>query len=207
MAENDQQATGTNNTATEGQQTDEAAKTAATASEAPKDQAPGDQTKPAEGEKPAPNAPEKYGEFKAPEGLVLDKAVIGEFEGLARELDLSQDNAQKIIDRIGPRLAQRQADQIKDAIETAQKQWVDAAKTDKEYGGDQFDNSISISRKAIEAFGTPELKQLLNDSGLGNHPEMIRFCLRIGKKISEDTHVAPSGANQAEKTPAQKLYG
>ena len=62
--------------------------------------------------------------------------------------------------------------------------------------------------KAIETFGTPELRSLLDSTGMGNHPEVVRLALKIGKAISEDTIVrgrnTPSGG---AKDPASVLYG
>jgi hypothetical protein len=46
-----------------------------------------------------------------------------------------------------------------------------------------------VAKKALDAFGTAELRSLLNESGLGNHPEVIRFMFRAGKAISEDSMV------------------
>ncbi len=43
-----------------------------------------------------PKAPEKY-EFKAPEGREFDSEVVKNFSEVARELNLTQDAAQKIL--------------------------------------------------------------------------------------------------------------
>lgn len=52
-------------------------------------------------------APEKY-EIKAADGMTLDAVTLGEFEGLARELNLSQEKAQKVTD-LGAKMAERWA--------------------------------------------------------------------------------------------------
>jgi len=176
-------------------------------------QADGGETKPAEGDagkkaddngKPQ-GAPEKY-EFNAPEGVSLDKGVIGDFEGIARELNLSQESAQKLIDTLGPKLAASQSDQIKSTIAEAQATWLDASKTDKEFGGDALNANLGAAKKALDAFGTPELKQLLNESGLGNHPEVIRTFVRIGKQISDDGIVKGHPPGNGPKPPEKVLY-
>jgi hypothetical protein len=59
----------------------------------------------------------------------------------------------------------------------------------------------------VTGFGTPELRTLLNESGLGNHPEVIRMMYRAGKAISEDRFVAPSaGGPTGSKDFAKSLY-
>ena len=68
--------------------------------------------------------------------------------------------------------------------------------SDDEFGGETFDANLKVAKSALDAFGTDPFKQLLSESGLGNHPEVIRFMYRAGKAISEDSYVGNSqGAN------------
>ena len=59
-----------------------------------------------EGEKPEPI---EYEDFTTPEGVTLDEEVLGEFKGIAKELGLPQDKAQKFVD-MATQLQQKQAD-------------------------------------------------------------------------------------------------
>lgn len=143
----------------------------------------------------AQGAPEKY-EFSAPEGREFDPKVIEAYSEAARELNLTNDAAQKLLDKVAPTLESRQQEQF----ETIRAKWGDDAKTDKEFGGDKLTESLGVARKALDQFGTPELRTLLNESGLGNHPEVIRFMVRAGNAISEDKFVggrAPTGQRDA----------
>lgn len=160
-------------TATQGQQ-------AADAAPAGKEPAPADAAK-TEASAEAKAAPETY-EFKAPEGRVFDSEVIAEYSKVAKELNLSQEAAQRVLDAVGPKLAERQAAQI----EAVRNGWADNSKADKEFGGDKLTENLGVAKKALDQFGTAELRSLLNESGLGNHPEVIRFMYRAGKAISED---------------------
>lgn len=149
--------------------------------------------------------PEKY-EFKAPEGVTLDSELLGEFEAIAKDMKLSQDEAQKVAD-VGAKLAQKiQAAQVQ-AVEQAAAEWAKAASTDKEFGGDKLTENLAVGKKALDAFGTPELRTLLNTSQLGNHPEVIRFFVRAGKAISEDRMVnGGTGQPAAPRSIAEALY-
>lgn len=140
-----------------------------------------------EADKPA-GAPEKY-EFKAPEGVQLDAELMGEFEGIARELDLPQDKAQLVVDKLAPKVAERMVAQQAQVVQQARTEWADSARADKEFGGDQLPANLAMAHKAMTTFGTPELRTLLDESGLGNHPEVIRAFYRAGKAISEDSRV------------------
>lgn len=145
-------------------------------------------------------APEKY-EFTAEEGKEFDPVVMEKFSEVAKELNLSQDNAQKLIDKIAPALAERQMAQL----ESAKEAWADSARSDKEYGGDKLTENLAVAQKAMNQFGSPELRTLLNESGLGNHPEIIRAFYRAGKAISEDSFV-PNGGGNASQADAKSFY-
>lgn len=138
----------------------------------------------AKAEAEAKAAPEKY-EFKAPEGKQFDAEVLTAYSEVARELNLSQEAAQRVLDAMAPKMAERQVAQI----EAVQRGWIDSAKSDKEFGGEKLPENLGVAKKALDAFGTTELRTLLNESGLGNHPEVIRFMFRAGKAISEDRMV------------------
>lgn len=147
-------------------------------------------------DKKADTAPEKY-EFKAPEGREYDAEVINNFSEVAKELNLSQDAAQKLLDKMAPIVEQRQIQQI----EQVRTQWADASKNDKEFGGDKLQDNLAVAKKALDQFGTPELRTLLNESGLGNHPDVIRFMYRAGKAISEDSYVGADVGRSGKSQP------
>lgn len=146
-------------------------------------------------------APEKY-EFKAPEGTEYDSGILDVFAGAAKEADLTQDAAQKLIEKMAPAIAARQADQVK----AIHKEWQDASSADKEFGGEKLSENLGVARKALENFGSPDLRKLLDETGLGNHPEVIRFMYRAGKAISEDKFVGGSAAGKSTPNPANVLY-
>lgn len=151
-------------------------------------------------DKPA-GAPEKY-EFKAPEGREFDAKVLEQFSEVAKELNLSEADAQKVIDKIAPALAAKQTE----VLEAARVQWETDAKGDKEFGGDKLTENLAVAKKALDKFGTPELRELLNTSGLGNHPEIIRAFYRAGKAISEDKFVGGNPSPGDGKSLADRLY-
>jgi hypothetical protein len=152
-------------------------------------------------EKKPEGAPESY-DFKAPEGVQFDDTVIGAFAEVAKELNLPQDQAQKVLDKMAPVIAARQLERF----ETARNDWAEAAKSDKEFGGAKLAENLSLAKKALDTFATAELRELLDQSGLGNHPEVIRMFYRTGKAISEDRFVGGKRDQQAQQTVAQRMY-
>jgi hypothetical protein len=147
-------------------------------------------------------APEQY-EFNAPEGLVIDEQTIGKFSEVAKELNLPQEAAQKILDQVAPVMAKQQTEML----QNLNAQWVEGTKSDKEIGGEKLQENLAVAQKAMKAFGTPELSKLLNESRLGNNPEVIRFMYRAGKAISEDKFVAGGNSRpNGGRDPAKSLY-
>ncbi|MBE4833272.1 peptidase [Enterobacter cloacae complex sp. P47BA] len=150
--------------------------------------------KPADGDKPAEEsddekqkqegAPEKY-EFTAGEGVELDTEALKDFEPVARELNLTNEQAQKLVDAYPKILAgvqQRQAE----AWQAQTEQWAADVKADKEIGGDKLTANLSAAQRALEQFGDPELKEYLDSTGLGNHPALVKAFIKVGKAMSED---------------------
>lgn len=145
-------------------------------------------------------APEKY-DFTAPEGFTFDDAVIANFSEVAKELNLPQDKAQMMLDKMQPVLATRQMEQL----QAASIEWANAARTDQEIGGERFHENLGVAKKAMEAYASPELRQLLNESTLGNNPEVIRLFYRVGKDMSEDRLVTGQGGTNKAADP-RSLY-
>lgn len=133
-----------------------------------------------------PVVPESY-ELKMPDGIELDKTAADEFSSIAKELKLDQASAQKFAD-VGAKMAQRQVEKHAELVQS----WVEQVKADKEFGGDKLEENMAVARKALETFGTPELRDVLNATGFGNHPEVIRAFYKMGKAVSEDKFVKGS---------------
>lgn len=155
-----------------------------------------------EGDKPE-GAPEKY-EFQAAEGVELDAEALKDFEPVARELKLTNEQAQKLVDaypKILEGVQQRQAE----AWQQTTEQWAADVNADKEIGGDKLTANLSVAQRALDQFGTPELKEYLNSTGLGNHPDLVKTFVKIGKAMSEDGMVDSS--NQGQRSAAEVLYG
>ena len=141
-------------------------------------------------------APEAYADFTLPEGSIVAPEIIEDVKTAAKSLNLSQDQAQHLLDS-NVALASKMV--AKSAVD-----WEAATKADKEIGGDALQDNLGYAKKALDAFGSAELKGLLQKSGLGNHPEFVRAFVKVGKAISEDKLVM-GGVQPAAKDP-RNLY-
>lgn len=146
----------------------------------------------------------EYSDFSMPEGIEIDAELLGEFKPYAKELGLDQDGAQRLVD-----MAAKLASKVQQAsIENWQKQkseWAEQSRADKDFGGKDFEANLGVALKAIDAFGSPALKAILDESGLGSHPEIVRFAYKIGKAIGDDRNLV-SGSSPGQKDILKALY-
>lgn len=141
-------------------------------------------------------------EFKTPEGVELDSGLADKFKAIASELKLPADGAQKVVDLYA---SVRQAEA--EAFAKQVSDWGEAVKADKEIGGDKLPENLAAARKVIDTFGSEDIKSLLDSTGMGNHPEVVRLLVKVGKALSEDTFVRGKPAPAVPKDAASVLYG
>lgn len=160
----------------------------------------------------ANEVPETYEAYKLPEGVQVDEALLGEFNTVAKELGLTQAQAQKLVDLQAKTAAAGETGReefLAQALKTQSDAWVNEIKSDPELGGAKFEATVSTAVKAISTFFGDDFRQLLNDSGIGNNPALIRGMHKIGLAISEDKLVIPgSDASVTEdKRAADVMFG
>lgn len=149
-------------------------------------------------------APEKY-EFKYPEGYQVDESALGEYTSAFKELGLTNEQAQKLVDMD----AKRSASSTEAAL-AAQKQqvdtWVGELKNDPDFGGAKFEANVGIANKALAAFGSPELTQFFKDTGLGNHPLLVKAFHKAGMQLGEGSIHKTTTDQPTAKSLADMLY-
>lgn len=136
-----------------------------------------------------PVIPEKY-EFKPPEGVEFDSALLEAYTPVFKESGLTQDGAQKLLET---HLTIQQ-----DAFQKQIASWETELKNDKEFGGKNFETNVQEAQRAVARFLSPEDKAYLDRTGLGNYPGLVKAFQRIGKAISEDA------VPNKESVPAQR---
>lgn len=132
--------------------------------------------------------PESY-EFTLPEGQELDQGMVEAMTPVFKEVGLSQEQAQKLVDAYAPQVQRMVEAQHESAIKSF-KETVDGWKTDtqKELGA-EAKAKLALCSKAIDQFGTPKLREVLNETGVGNHVELVNFMVKVGQLIAEDKFV------------------
>lgn len=160
-----------------------------------------------EGEGEKQGATEKYEDFKMPEGTELDAEVGAAFQGVAKELNLSQEQAQGFLDKMAPVLQKRSADRIA-AISN---EWMEQSKADKEFGGQKLMQSLSDIARLRDTFARnadgsidADIQEFLS-SPMGNHPGALRLLSRIGRAFGEAKYPGGGSAEDGRYT-AEQFY-
>lgn len=163
-------------------------------------------------------APEKY-ELKVPDdlaaaGMQFDAEAFAEVEPILRELNLSNDAAQAIVDgyatKVLPLLEKRAGERWDATGADMRKSWETESRNDPDIGGGKFDETKALARQTFVRFGVksdgPFLK-LLEESGLGSHPDMLRFVANVGRLTGEATTDTTNGGGQQQTRLADRVYG
>lgn len=149
------------------------------------------QTQGQQGAKPAKNldAATQYEKFTVPEGFDYDDGKVSEFATLARELNLSQEQAQKLVD-----LHVRHWLGFEEQTRAQSEEWRKQTMNDPEFGGQKFMQSLQDAHRFVNAFGGEKLRIALDATGAGNHPELFKAFALAGRLLGEDRLVKGAGA-------------
>lgn len=148
-------------------------------------------------------AEEEVYTLELPDGMTVDEAAFDEFVPVAKELKLKSADVQKLAPFYQKAVAYG-AKQAQEALAAEVNQWAESTRSDKEIGGASLPDTLASARVALSKYGTEALTKELTRTGMGNHPELIRIFARIGKAMSEDTHVA--GGTATAPDPVKVMY-
>lgn len=162
------------------------------------------------GDSPA-GTPDAYA-LSAPDGVTIDARALELATPVFKALNLSNEQAQTLVP-VAAEWAQairaQGEQQMLEHVAAERKAWFESARKDAEIGGSRFDTSVSLAAKALDTLGFPKgspFRALLDDSGLGNHPEMIRAFARVGRAVAEDGFDRPGTPSAAKKSDAELFY-
>ena len=154
---------------------------------------------------PAKNEPDAsvYDQLVWPQEVQFEPTQVEAFKQLAAQLKLSVEQAQQLVD-FETQAGQVRATQQDEEQRARVRAWAEETKA---FYGANLEKEVGFALRAADNFGGPELRALLEQTGLGNHPVIIRTLSQIGRAISED--VCPGGKPSApqDKTFAEALYG
>lgn len=143
--------------------------------------------------------------LKLPEKYALRRAALEEIAKNAKEHQLDSEQAQLAFESAEAAvLDQQTAD--KEMLKQSREAWLNQLKSDPELGGTNFPRTMENVRRVMTQYASPKLMKDLNDTGLGNHPELVRFVNAIAKRMGNDTFVAGTRAPAASKKSIEETW-
>lgn len=158
-------------------------------------------------------APEAYAPFKVPDGQELDAAVNEEVGKLFKGMNLSQAQAQSLVDFYVKQTTES-FQQPFNAYQDIRKGWVEEAKNHPEIGKN-LDQVIATVGRAIDGLGDAKLaqdfRQAMDFTGAGDNPAFIRVFYKLAQMVTEGTAVkgvgpAPTGQRNPAERPASAAH-
>lgn len=137
--------------------------------------------------------------LKVPDGFTLAAPVLDSFKAIAAEAGIKADQAQKLLDLYTGHEAEK-ARAWGDQVEA----WHAEIVADPKLGGANLPATTEACARVMARYGTPELKDLLNHTGFGNHPVLVRMFAAIGAELAPDAFVNDGRA--AAPNPLAVLY-
>lgn len=141
-----------------------------------------------------PESPDKYDLS----GIVPDtynQDVLEQFKQKAHETGMSQEGVRKMAEWY-KEVEVKQHEAINKARAIQDDQHIMTLKTEL---GANFDAEVRNARKALDAYTDKAFKQYMDESGLGNHPALVKAFAKIGRELSEDRLVQSDTATRLAK--------
>ena len=148
-------------------------------------------------------------ELKMPEGLgiddeKLDHGLFNKLLPMFQEANITQEALNGIVSSYAEHVeeaAKAHGDKMIEKYQDIKNEWKND--TQKALGNEIKQNLVFVGN-ALKQFGSPELVELMNETGTGDHIEVIKAWAKVGKHFSEDSFV--DGKSTTEGKAEDVLY-
>jgi len=140
-----------------------------------------------------PETPDKYKvpEYKFEEGISVAPELVDQARLQFHKLGLSEKQAAGVLEHYFG-IVNEQFKQTKGSTMAERQAAEEAMK--KEYG-DKYEQKVGLANAVLAKFSETDgaFTKFLSESKLGNDPRMVKFLLKIGEKLNEDSAGNPGG--------------
>lgn len=141
----------------------------------------------------------------APEGYPISEGALKGLNEVCKSANLNEEQAKAVMAYMQGNYTSFVAQQ-QEAMQAQAKAWIGEFQADKEFGGDKFNASLADAQRALATFdegGT--VSKMLEETGYGNNPEVLRIFARVGRALGEDKLIGKGGG--AEQKPLEdRMY-
>jgi hypothetical protein len=128
-------------------------------------------------------------DIKLPDGIKADEATLAEFKAIAKKAGLDSAKASELAGFYS-NLQAKQAQVAVEQWKQRNTEWVDALKSDPEFGRDKYSETANLARIGVQKLGGKELVDAIVSMGLGNHPVLVKAFARAARAMGEDSSAA-----------------
>jgi hypothetical protein len=136
------------------------------------------------------------GRPETPEGYEFgeDGGDLDFYRSAVHQIGLTQEQATNMLD-----LYSSVQEEQNEASEKASADFaVDSQIELKREWQQNYDAKLDQAQRAFAQFSTPEFNEIMDETGLGNHPEVIKAFAKIGSMIGEDKLVVGTGLGRSQ---------
>lgn len=175
------------------------------------------------GQSDKPATPPVYSAFTLPEGVSFDSERTTQFTSILGDLELTGKVDHALMQGAGQKLVDFHLNEVQRQVQDLSKQWTtqwektkndwkESFLADPDIGGTKFQATVDSAVNFIKVHGgTPEqqteFRNLMETSGLGNHPAMIRLLANAGRAYKEGQPLAAQTPVSPAKSKMSTLYG
>lgn len=183
---------------------------------------PVEENKP-EGQSDEPAPPPTYEAFTIPEDVSLEPERLKEFTDILGEFEGKTKADHAFVQEFGQKAVDFHVSEVKKTVETLNRslaeswentktEWKDSFMKDPEIGGNRWQTTVDAASSFIRTHGgtaeqQSEFRKLMDMSGVGNHPAMIRLLASAGRAMSEGRPLAASSPVSPPKSKVATMYG
>lgn len=140
---------------------------------------------------------------KVPEGFEVDEASMTKFLDVMNNADMTaSERAQALVD-LQAEVMNAASERGSQLWQQTQDQWRQEA--EKEFGN-ELQPMLGNIKQLIDDYGDDEFREVMDTTGAGNHPSMIRFLNKLAKERSAEGRPASGTPGSAGRTAAEILY-
>lgn len=174
---------------------------------------------PAEEAKPVEVVIPAYEPFTLPENVQMDAEKMGDFTKFLGEFETTVKAPHEEMQKLGQQMVDRHIAEMQRYTESLQQAWTkqkndwkESFLKDPEFAN-RTDTAVNAAIDTISVYGgstvqQQEFRDLMESSGVGNHPAMIRLLSNvIMAKIEPKPLAAPMIAPKAAQSKVEKMYG
>ena len=141
----------------------------------------------------------QIGRPETPEGYDFgdDGGDLDFYRQATHQLGLTQDQAANMLELYASVEEEQKEAQQKASADFAVESQIEL----KREWQQNYDAKLDQAQRAFAQFSTPEFNQIMDETGLGNHPEVIKAFAKIGSMIGEDQLVVGTGLGRSQLSP------